>query len=288
MAIDRMQTQRFELKYLLHEETALQVRDFVQCYLPIDEYGVGRPNLSYNVHSLYLDSDALTTYWDTINGNRNRYKLRIRFYSTDPSVPVYFEIKRRANSCIMKQRGGVKGTAMPLLLSGYLPEADHLVSYTPKALTALNNFSRLMNQIQAKPKVHIAYQREAYANEPGTVRVTLDRHVCSQANLDGKVDTKMKHPHHSFLLPEYAATDIGALTRQCTTDYLNDPPPPCYVILELKFNDRFPLWFRDLVRHFNLMQRGAAKYCASIQAIGGKALGSVFPIVEEEEVQHTE
>src|SRR5438045_9275038 len=105
---DRMQQSRFELKYLISENTAQRVRDFVRCYLDMDEYSVGRPNYSYPVHSLYLDSDDLTLYWQTINGNKNRYKLRLRYYSTNPETPVFFEIKRRMNNCIMKQRGGVK------------------------------------------------------------------------------------------------------------------------------------------------------------------------------------
>jgi hypothetical protein len=37
----------------------------------------------------------------------------------------------------------------------------------------------------------------------------------------------------------------------CTTDT---------VILELKFTERFPNWYRDLVRAFNCFQTGAAKY----------------------------
>lgn len=257
MAIDRMQAQRFEQKYLITEEDALRVRDFVRVYLDVDEYGVGRPNLSYDVHSLYLDSDMLRTYWDTINGNRNRFKLRIRFYTDDPNAPVFFEIKRRVNNCIMKQRGGVKGSALPLLLAGYLPEPDHLLNYTPKALVALQNFSRLMQQIQAKPKVHISYLREAYANDPGTVRVTMDRQVWAQPNLTGVLSTKKVDPHYSFRP---------------------------LVILELKFTDRFPNWFGDLVRHFGFMQRGAAKYCASIQAIGSAKLKAGCVVVPEEEV----
>ena len=44
MRRDRMQQQRFELKYLIPEETALLVRDFVRSYLEMDEYSVGRPN----------------------------------------------------------------------------------------------------------------------------------------------------------------------------------------------------------------------------------------------------
>ena len=54
------------------------------------------------------------------------------------------------------------------------------------------------------------------------------------------------------------------------------------VILELKFTNRFPDWFRELVRVFGVMQCGAAKYVESIQGIGFKRLGATGPVVEEE------
>src|SRR3954467_6035275 len=128
MSRDRMQQQCFELKYIISEETALLVRDFVRRYLEFDEYSVGRPNYSYPVHSLYLDSDDLSLYWQTINGNKNRYKLRLRFYNDIPDTPIFFEIKRRMNNCILKQRAAVRREAVPLLLSGQLPEESHLLS----------------------------------------------------------------------------------------------------------------------------------------------------------------
>src|SRR5437867_6946366 len=111
MPIDKMQTSRFEQKYIIAEETALRIRDFVRAYLELDENGVGKPEFSYPVHSLYLDSDGLSTYWATINGNKNRYKLRLRFYSESPGAPIFFEIKQRMNNCIRKQRGGVRRDA---------------------------------------------------------------------------------------------------------------------------------------------------------------------------------
>lgn len=84
-----MQKSRFELKYLINEETALKVRDFVRCYLAMDEFSIGKPNFSYAVHSLYLDSHDLKLYWTTINGDKNRYKLRLRYYDTKPGSPVF-------------------------------------------------------------------------------------------------------------------------------------------------------------------------------------------------------
>ena len=102
-----MQRQRFEFKYMLDEETAVRVRELILTHLELDENGVGKQDYSYPVHSLYLDSPDLYTFWTTINGDKNRFKLRIRFYNEHPSTPVFFEIKRRMNNCILKQRGGV-------------------------------------------------------------------------------------------------------------------------------------------------------------------------------------
>ena len=141
MAHDQMQRQRFEQKYRLDEAQALAVREFVQEYLPLDENGVGKPDLSYPVHSLYLDSDSLTTYWATVNGDKNRFKLRLRFYNDLPDSPVFFEIKRRMDKCILKQRGGVRKEAVPWVLAGQLPEPGHLISNDPRHLVAVQRWT---------------------------------------------------------------------------------------------------------------------------------------------------
>ena len=249
-----MQQSRFELKYLVQEDMALKVRDFVRCYLDFDEYSVGKPNFSYPVHSLYLDSDTLTLYWETINGIKNRYKLRLRYYDTNPKSPVFFEIKRRMNNCIMKQRGGVRQQFVPYLLSGQMPQEEHLLSKAPKQMVALQNFCSLMSRIHAKPKVHIFYMREAYVSDDDQVRVTIDRRVMGEENLSPTIKVDMKNPAHSF-------------------DNM--------VILELKFTNRFPNWFRDLVRMAQVMQCGAAKYVESIQGLGASRVHSDMPVVEE-------
>ena len=258
MARDRMQKQRFELKYLINEDTALRVRDFVRCYLDFDEYSVGKPNYSYPVHSLYLDSDTLHTYWTTINGDKNRYKMRVRYYSDSPGAPVFFEIKRRVNNCIMKQRGSVKKEMVPMLLNGMMPERDHLKSKNDSHLFALQRFVQLMGDIQAKPKVHIAYLREAYVSDDDTVRVTIDRTVRGEPMLEPLIRVAMDPAHTVINFQNYMAN--------------------C-VILELKYTNRFPNWFRELVQIFNVMQSGAAKYLESIQNIGFRKLKAVYPVV---------
>jgi hypothetical protein len=243
MAEDRMQLQRFELKYRVqHEDIALAIRDFVSTYLEVDEYGATMPKFSYPVHSLYLDSPNLKLYWDTINGTKNRYKLRLRFYENRPDAPVYFEIKRRMNNIIAKQRGGVRRKAVDLLLAGHFPDQSHIVSRDPKHLVALQNFCKLASSIQAQPRTHVAYLREAWLSAyDNSVRVTLDRKVRSEFEPTSRLSTDMHHPHYVF------GSDI---------------------VLELKFTNRFPNWFGDLVRHFGLQQCGAAKYVEGVAQIG--------------------
>jgi len=260
MAEDRMQRQRFELKYIINEDVARAVRDFVGGYLEIDEYGATLPNYSYPVHSLYLDSDDLHLYQTTINGDKNRYKLRLRFYDNRPEAPIYFEIKRRMNNIIAKQRGGVRRDAVDWLLAGHLPEPGHLVSKDPRQLVALQNFCQLMNDIGAKSKAHIAYLREAWISpRDNSVRVTMDREVKCEPEPVARLNTQMENPVIVF----------G-----------NE------VILELKFTDRFPDWFKELVRVFGLMQCGAAKYVDGVALVGEHRINRSFVVNHDETTFH--
>ena len=247
MAEDRMQKQRFELKYRISEEWALRVREFVRSYLQVDEHGLGKPDLSYPVHSLYLDSDDLFTYWRTINGDKNRFKLRLRFYNQHPDTPVFCEIKYRVDNCISKQRGGVRKEAVPWLLAGQLPAVEHVLSKDTKAVHAIERFCELTQVLRARPKVHVAYQREAWVDpNSDAVRVTFDRHVLGEAEPTTCFRTEMTNPCRPF----------G-----------NE------VILELKFTNRFPKWLREMVERFELIRGSAAKYCECVEMIGEERLG---------------
>src|SRR5882672_12824316 len=169
---------RFELKYVIPNRVALQVRAFIQQHLELDEFGVGQPNLSYPVHSLYLDSDDWEIHRRTVNGDKNRYKLRVRYYNESPKTPVFFEIKARMKDVIMKQRGAVRRSAAPKILAGHLPEPGDIKSEGVEDLVAIERFVRLMMDVRAKPKMHVAYDREAYVNNfNNEVRITMDRNV---------------------------------------------------------------------------------------------------------------
>src|SRR5260370_2755258 len=57
-----------------------------------------------------------------------------------------------------------------------------------------------------------------------------------------------------------------------------------FVILELKFTNRFPNWFRELVRVADTMQCGAAKYVAGAGLLGHSRLSAHAAALEEENI----
>lgn len=237
-----LQQQRFELKYLVSEPVTGAIRDFLSCYLELDDYGVGRPNLSYSVHSLYLDTAGLRTHHATQNGEKNRFKLRLRYYDDQPDSPVFFEIKGRVDNCILKRRCPVRREAVSGLLAGQLPGPEQILSHEPRHHAALQRFNQLMLQCHARPKAHNNYLREAWvSHENNSVRITFDRRICIEP----------------FFKPEAVVT-----MSQPTAIYSD-----C-VVLEIKFTNRFPNWLKELVQRFGLRQLSASKYSGGVALLG--------------------
>src|SRR6056297_690769 len=148
------QRQRFELKYRINESLAREIRFFVEAYLDCDPNGISKPKRSYVVNSLYLDSPELYTYNRTVNGDRNRYKLRLRYYDSVDS-PIFFEIKQRRNRVIHKKRAQVSRGSVQDLLNGHAPTKNHLVKNSSIELDALEHFCLLKGKLQASPKMHV-------------------------------------------------------------------------------------------------------------------------------------
>lgn len=242
MAVDKLQLQRFEMKYLMSEEKALAIRRFLRSYLKPDDFAASLPNFSYPVHTLYLDSPDLATYQAVQCGDRNRFKLRIRYYDDTPDAPVFFEIKRRMNDCIGKRRANVRRDAVEAILSGRPPSMSQLAKPDARQLVALQEFCRLMHALHASPRSRVAYRREAWMSPASnSIRVTFDRQVQCEPEFSPVFTTEMTDP---------------------VTAFGDD------VVLELKFTDRLPQWCTEMVRAFNLVRSGAPKYVRGVYLLG--------------------
>jgi hypothetical protein len=248
-------TSRYELKYMVDERCARGATDFIRAYLQRDRYAIRQMAYSYPIYSLYLDGPGLMLYSATCQGLKNRYKLRIRYYDYNPLTSAYFEIKRRVGDVIIKDRVAVRKSSVERLIAGACAMPEDLVESEDRGdYLVLRQFCELRDAIQARPRIIVQYRREAWVSEEDArLRVSFDR-MLTTASYQGCL-----HPAHWV--------DAGLPA----------------VVLELKFNDRFPLWMRELALDWDLHRTPMAKYvhCTdrlprSGESCAGASVGSFY------------
>lgn len=228
---DRTLSSRFELKYWLHPSQQNAVREAIGPFVQPDQFArLGRGN-SYAISSLYLDTRAHDLYRTTVEGHKDRFKLRIRSYSDEPGTPVYLEIKRRANQVVRKVRARVsRASAQSLLRGGGMSLED--------TDDGAAEFVREVRRLDATSVIRVRYQREAYESvgrDP--VRITFDRDVMFKATQDDDLS-------------------LGGTGWSAT--------PTEGVILEVKFTDNCPHWILAMVGQLNLESHSIPKYVLSL------------------------
>ncbi len=238
---ERIHRSRFELKYIVSERCARAIGDFSRRYLEPDAYARCASDHTYAVSSLYLDSPDLALCRATLDGHKDRFKLRIRVYDHAVEGPAFFEIKRRVDNVILKERAAVRRASVPRLLAGHRPRSADLVDRHPESYTILQRFCDLRATVEARGQIVVSYVREAYVAPDGeSVRLTFDRQLS-------------------------ACTSNGALTLDSCGNGFH--PRLGGLILELKFTDRFPSWMSELVEIFDLERRRMPKYVTCVQAL---------------------
>lgn len=253
--VDHMQRNRFELKYIIDERRARGVRDFIRTYLVRDRFA--RPELewAYPIYSVYLDSPSLDLYNATLCGHKNRFKLRARYYDDDPASPVFFEIKRRVNDVILKDRAAVRRSSAMRLLRGGAPARDDLLDPGDReAYGAVWEFCRLAAALGATGRTIVAYTREAWnARENDDVRVTFDRKVAGSWYDDALPVGEALRVDRPWVFPP-VDNGVG-------------------VVLELKFTGCYPRWMEELVASFDLYRTCMAKYVSCVMEMGPRGGG---------------
>lgn len=234
------QTSRYEYKYLITDQQADAIREDIALRLPLDHHSTLFPG-GYHVRSLYLDSRDMHTYHQTMAGEKNRFKLRMRNYADASDSPVFLEIKRRVTQVVQKQRAAVLRCNAELLLRGASPSHAMLLNDTPAARAGLIEFCRLRDRLAATGKVFVDYRREAFQSPDGSqYRVTFDRQI------QGRPYT----PGNGLLMPELAArSKIPG------------------VVLEMKFSKTPAAWMTMLAQKFLLRRTSVPKYIECVDAI---------------------
>lgn len=227
-------TGRFEMKYLVTHAQAEAIAAYLQPMVERDRFSQKHADGYYPISSLYLDTRDLRLCRESLEGKKNRFKLRIRSYSDVATAPVFLEIKRRMNAIIIKDRVKTRRAAVPELLERpefLLPE--HGQDGT------LQQFQLYLRSLHAQPKVLIRYGRKAYvAGTQEQVRITFDRNLAFKQTQEPRVE-------------------LVGLDWQDVP--LNGQ------VLEIKFNGAYPAWLEDLVRYFGLRAQSVSKYTLGVR-----------------------
>jgi hypothetical protein len=235
---------RYECKYLVPAESLPALRSYFASFMAHDAHALRTPDRRYVVTSLYLDSPRLVLYQGTLDGAKNRHKLRLRTYADGADAPVYCEVKKRMNGVIYKRRAKVPRAAAQSFLAG---DGFALERAAPVADT--REFALLARAILAEPALRVRYMREAFESTgPDPVRVTFDTDLAWAPSPRGELE--------------------GAGGEWFGTP-LTDP------ILEVKFTNTFPAWLAEMVRRFGLSRRSVAKYVVCVNAARRRPCGDL-------------
>ena len=230
---------RFEFKYILDHEAMHAFAGELAGYTrrdPNDPEGQG-----YTVYSVYWDSPELDFFWEKIDGQKYRRKLRFRRYATGSDG--FVEIKQRIDRTVQKRR-----TRMPLEAIHALFGQGAIDSERESAVSdpVLSEALFLCRHHDLSPVNAVWYRRRAlFGAHESDLRITFD--------------TRLQYDPRALDVRERSERGKTLLE-------------PNLAIMEIKFNHRVPLWLTKLVSRHELHLERYSKYCGAVdrEVFGGR------------------
>ena len=233
---------RYEFKYLIRSDQIPIIRARAATFCDPDPYG--RDGV-YSVNSLYFDDTDWKLARQTLEGVRNRFKLRMRTYGFEPTDPVFCEIKARVGTSIVKSRALVDRSFATGIARGDPPGPGGCTALKKGHQPDLDRYRNLMDRLDLRPRVWVRYQREAYGSAYGdNARLTFDTSLQTQLPAEDRAYTA--DPDRWRPVPLEGPQDI----------------------LEMKFNGAFPAWMLRLVHELQLHRQSVSKYVSSVLTAG--------------------
>ncbi|MBP3210829.1 MAG: polyphosphate polymerase domain-containing protein [Oscillospiraceae bacterium] len=211
---------RYEIKYILSPGQTEMMKISLEGHMLPDAFG------KTSIASVYYDTPDYRLIRACIEKPAFKEKMRLRSYglATDSS-PVFLELKRKADGIVYKRR--IRST-IPAVRQ-FVEENEDLEE-TGQIEREINYFKHFYEDLQ--PACLIIYDRTAYFEEDGDLRLTIDEN------------------------PRYRFDDIS-LTHNMEGDLLL---PYGSAILEVKAQNSIPLWLTHILSEHQIYQGSFSKY----------------------------
>ena len=216
---------RSELKYLINKMDHMVLSRKLKMVLAMDPHA--GPD-GYQVKSVYFDDFSDHAWLDNLMGAGEREKFRIRYYNDDPSF-INLEKKVKVMTKGTKQISRLTQAQAQSMIEGNFD----VLKDTKDPL--LREFYLKAKQNGFRAKVIVAYQREPYVYEPGSVRITLDHAIGNSLDVRRFFDPTL------VMVPQ--------LAQQC--------------LLEVKFDRILPEVVRTIIQVPGTTQTAHSKYSIS-------------------------
>ncbi len=211
---------RYELKYLLTAEQTEFLKQALEGHMKLDEYG------RTSIASLYYDTPNYRLIRTSTEKPEFKEKIRLRSYglATDKS-PVYLELKRKAYGIVYKRR--VEST-IPLVEKFFAGSGDICAGgQINREITYFRDYYG-----DLAPACLIIYDREAYFEPGGDLRLTIDFN------------------------PRYRTEKLDLVSGMEGTLLL----PEGWTILEIKVQEAMPLWLAHILDKGRIRKSSFSKY----------------------------
>ncbi len=215
---------RVEQKYLVPQGQLMFLQKQLEGCMAYDKYHPdGEP---YTIRSVYFDDMYDSFLQENEDGTDNREKYRIRIYEGDLSE-IHLECKSKLNGFIKKVKENLTREECLCYINKEVPAMHAEDGFLKKKIYALNHLSRL------QPVQIVEYERVAFVEPLGNVRVTLDRNICGTAKVENFVKENIQ--------------GVPAL-------------PVGMHILEVKYDELLPDYITRILRSVPLQRTSFSKY----------------------------
>ncbi|HNV50038.1 MAG: polyphosphate polymerase domain-containing protein [Bacteroidales bacterium] len=232
---------RYEYKYFVPNRQMDLLRNMVFPFVKYDKFSAQMENNHYTVRSIYFDTPEFSSYFEKVEGVKHRKKYRLRGYNQPKGKDekVFFEIKRKYENPIFKNRAPSEySKALEMFNGGQFTYYPPDKTKYPLAEDNLKRFFYHYHCDRLRPVVLVIYEREAFlGRHDETIRVTFDKNL------------------RSIAFPSVDDLYSDDRARRALKDSF---------ILEVKFNDHYPEWMKKVIGTLGLKRQSASKYVISI------------------------
>ena len=211
---------RYELKYVLSKEQVNSLVDALEGHMKVDKYG------KTTIASLYYDTIDSRLIRTSLEKPKFKEKIRLRSYGmADDSKTVFLELKRKAYGVVYKRRVETK-------VKDAIDFFNHKVDIVTEGQIAkeITYFRDYYGELI--PSCLIIYDRVAYEEENGNLRLTIDYN------------------------PRYRIDNLRLDYSMEGIPLLKDGE----AILEIKIQDSIPLWLSHILDENKIFINGFSKY----------------------------